>query len=143
MSAAAAADSKTADAAKPKPNQWVMTKEFATHFGAEWASAWNSLDLTKILSHYADDFEMSSPLIIERGVDPRGTLRGKEAVGKYWSAAMTKTPPLKFVVTRSYAGVNGQMTIQYENTEWNTRVVEILQFNADGTKIIKASACYA
>lgn len=38
----------------------------AQEFAAEWIAAWNSHDLERILSHYAEDFEMASPLIIER-----------------------------------------------------------------------------
>src|ERR1700723_3107179 len=38
----------------------MMTSELALRF-AEWIAAWNAHDLPRILSHYADDFEMSSP----------------------------------------------------------------------------------
>jgi len=36
---------------------------FAERFGADWIAAWNSHDLDRVLTHYEDDFEMSSPLI--------------------------------------------------------------------------------
>jgi ketosteroid isomerase-like protein len=39
----------------------MMTAEFAAQFAEEWIAAWNSHDLDRILSHYADDFEMASP----------------------------------------------------------------------------------
>ena len=36
-----------------------------THIWAkEWIEAWNAHDADRVLSHYADDFEMSSPYIV-------------------------------------------------------------------------------
>jgi len=61
-----------------------MDKEFAEHFAADWIASWNAHDLEQILSHYADNFEMSSPVIIQVAGEPSGTLRGKAAVGAYW-----------------------------------------------------------
>jgi ketosteroid isomerase-like protein len=42
-----------------------MDKAFAEHFAADWIESWNAHDLDRVLSHYADDFEMSSPVIIQ------------------------------------------------------------------------------
>jgi hypothetical protein len=35
----------------------------AEHFAENWVAAWNSRNLPRILEHYEEDFEMSSPLI--------------------------------------------------------------------------------
>ncbi len=43
-------------------------------------AAWNAHDLDRIFSHYADDFEMRSPLIVERMGISSGTLKGKDAI---------------------------------------------------------------
>lgn len=37
-------------------------------------------DLARILSNYADDFEISSPVIVKIIGEPSGTPKGKEAV---------------------------------------------------------------
>ena len=42
----------------------MLSREFAESFAAEWIEAWNSHDLDRILSHYTDDFVMSSPRIV-------------------------------------------------------------------------------
>jgi len=42
----------------------MIDKEFAEHFAADWIDSWNQHDLERILLHYTDDFEMSSPRII-------------------------------------------------------------------------------
>ena len=39
-------------------------KGFAELFASDWIAAWNSHDLDRILAHYEDDFEMTSPLIV-------------------------------------------------------------------------------
>ena len=62
----------------------MMTFEEADAFAAEWLTAWNSHDLEAILSHYDDDFEMNSPVILELMGGTTGKLVGKAAVGAYW-----------------------------------------------------------
>jgi len=61
-----------------------MNNTFAEHFASDWIDSWNSHDLQRILSHYADDFEMSSPVITQLA----RTLRGKAAVGAYWAKTL-------------------------------------------------------
>jgi ketosteroid isomerase-like protein len=58
----------------------MVDKSFADHFAADWIESWNSHDLGRILSHYTDDFEMSSPLIVQLAGQPSGKLKGKEAI---------------------------------------------------------------
>ena len=53
---------------------------FAQQFAEEWLRAWNAHNLEVILAHYTDDFEMSSPFIVERMQEPSGTpSHGKDA----------------------------------------------------------------
>ena len=53
-----------------------LTKEFARRFAEDWIASWNSHDLARILSHYTEDFEMSSPIgassLVIRYRGPRG-----------------------------------------------------------------------
>ena len=58
-----------------------MEKGFAERFAKEWIAAWNSHDLERILAHYEDDFEMSSPIITTLIGERSGKFRGKVAVG--------------------------------------------------------------
>lgn len=84
-----------------------MTLEpWMLQFAEEWIAAWNSHDLDRILAHYVDDFEMSSPLIVERMNEPSGTLRGKAAVRAYWAKGLALPPPIKFELLAVHAGVN-------------------------------------
>lgn len=58
-----------------------MNQKQANEFAAEWIEAWNAHDIDRILSHYADDFEMNSPVIAKRLGVTSGTLKGKAAGG--------------------------------------------------------------
>ena len=116
-----------------------ITRDFAERFAKEWISAWNSHDLELIFSHYADDFEMSSPLIVERMNEPSGTLRGKEAIRPYWSRGLAGTPPLRFELEEVLLGVSS-ISILYRNAA-NRRVTEVLYFN-EKLEVTRGAAHY-
>lgn len=91
-------------------------------FAQEWINAWNSHDLDRILNHYSEDVEVTSPMIkVALGLDS-GTIKGKDHVRTYWQAALRKVPDLTFTlvdVTRSveslalyYKSVMGKMAIE-------------------------------
>lgn len=40
-----------------------MINDEAKQFAEHWISAWNKHDLEEILSHYTDDFDMTTPMI--------------------------------------------------------------------------------
>src|SRR2546428_9609935 len=62
---------------KDKERITMIDKKFAEHFARDWIDSWNSHDLDRILAHYSDQFEMSSPVIIQIAGEPSGTLNGK------------------------------------------------------------------
>ncbi|MDB4932811.1 MAG: nuclear transport factor 2 family protein [Myxococcaceae bacterium] len=118
----------------------VIDDAWARAFAQEWCEGWNAHDLPRILAHYADDFEMSSPLIVERGLDPSGVLRGKPAVAAYWGRGLaTAQPPLRFELIDVYAGVDS-IVIHYRSVG-RKLVMEILTFDAR-RRVIRGSACW-
>ena len=116
----------------------MLTKEFATHFAAEWIAAWNAHDLPRILSHYTDDFEMSSPYIVQLLGEPGGKLKGKAAVGEYWRRALERTPTLHFELVDTLVGVDS-LVLYYRGARG--LAAEIFYFNAAGV-VTKAGAHY-
>ncbi len=73
---------------------------------AEWNAARNTHDMDRILAHYADDVEISSPMIkLAAGID-NGALKGKEAVASYWKKALERIPDLRFELIDVTAGVD-------------------------------------
>lgn len=117
----------------------MIDKTWAENFAREWIEAWNSRDLERIFSHYTDDFEMSSPIIIERMNEPSGILQGKENIRPYWAKGLATIPDLHFELESVLVGVNG-ITILYKNQK-NQQVAEILVFNKQG-KAISGNAHY-
>ena len=84
----------------------MIQKAWAENFAQEWIEAWNEHDLERILSHYTEDFEMSSPLIIQRMGEPSGILRGKPNIRPYWEIGLAQQPPLHFQLLAVLLGVN-------------------------------------
>src|SRR5262245_58172109 len=91
-----------------------MEPGFASHFAREWVESWNAHDLSRILDHYEDDFEMSSPLIVTIANEPSGRLKGKALVGAYWTKALARVPDLHFELLVALAGVNS-VTVHYRS----------------------------
>jgi ketosteroid isomerase-like protein len=117
----------------------MIDLEWAKHFAADWIEAWNSHDLDKILAHYADDFEMTSPLIIQRTSEASGTLKGKAAIRAYWEISLAAVPPLKFDLMQILIGVNS-ITLYYRRASGQL-AAEVLIFNQQGL-VIKGIAHY-
>lgn len=117
----------------------VIDRAFALAFATEWVAAWNSGDLERVFSHYADDFEMRSPLIVERGFSPTGVLRGKDAIRPYWGAGIANAnPPLSFELIDAYAGVD-TIAIHYRSLGRKV-VVEVIELDEQG-RGIRGCAC--
>jgi ketosteroid isomerase-like protein len=117
----------------------IIDRAFARQFAEAWIGAWNSGDLERIFSHYADDFEMRSPLIAERGFSPTGVLRGKAAIRPYWGGGLVAAePPLKFELIDAYAGVN-TVAIHYRRVGAKY-AVEVIEFNEQRVAI-RGGAC--
>jgi hypothetical protein len=112
---------------------------FAKHFAEDWIDSWNNHDLGRVLSHYDDSFEMSSPVIIQIAGEPSGTLKGKEAIGAYWAKALQLIPDLRFELISTLVGVNS-VTLYYKGAKGKL-AAEVFHFGRDN-KVIKAYAHY-
>ena len=120
--------------------QLKMDKAFVEHFAEDWIASWNAHDLERILSHYADDFEMSSPVIIQVTGESSGTLRVKAPVGSYWKKALGLIPDLQFELLSVLAGVNS-ITLYYKGARGRL-AAEVFHFGSDN-KVVRAFAHYA
>jgi ketosteroid isomerase-like protein len=118
----------------------MIDPEWAQAFAAEWVAAWNAHDLERIFSHYADDFEMASPLIAERMGVASGRLKGKDAIRPYWAQGLAATPPLRFELISVFAGV-GDIGILYRSLTRGRLVIERIEFDA-ARVAVRAEALY-
>jgi ketosteroid isomerase-like protein len=115
----------------------MITKEFTSHFARDWVEAWNSHDLDRILAHYSDDFEMTSPLIVSMMSTPSGTLKGKDKIREYWTKGLESRPDLKFHLQKMTFGVD---TIALHcGSETGRNFVEWFFFAGDN-KVVKSLA---
>ena len=117
-----------------------MNQEEAQKFAEEWAAAWNSHDLARILSHYTDDFVMTSPIVQKYMGVENGTLEGKDAVGMYWGIALGRYPNLKFEILHVTSGVD-TVSICYKAI-MDSIAIETFFFDRQG-KVRKAIATYS
>jgi ketosteroid isomerase-like protein len=116
----------------------VITTDFAHTFAKHWVDAWNAHDLPGILSHYTDDFQMSSPYIAQIANEPSGTLKGKDRVAAYWSTALERMPTLRFELLQALVGVDS-VTIYYRGVRG--LAAEVFFFNEEGL-VVRACAHY-
>lgn len=117
-----------------------MTEAEAQDFAQEWIEAWNSHDLERILGHYTDDVELTSPLV-EMVLGPgRVTVRGKAALRSYWGKALARFPDLRFVLYRAYAG-SRSVVLHYQSVQALVGA-ECMELEADG-RVCRVLAHYA
>jgi hypothetical protein len=116
----------------------VINPEFARDFARDWVEAWNARDLEAVLSHYTDDFEMSSPYIAEIASEPSGRLVGKASVREYWSSALHRMPALHFELLQVLTGAES-VAIYYRGVRG--LVAEVFFFN-ELDLVFKACAHY-
>lgn len=116
-----------------------VTKEFARHFAGDWMASWNSHDLERILAHHTEDFEMSSPLIVQLMGEPTGMLEGKAAIREYWARALARIPDLHFERTEVPVSVSS-LVIRYRGPRGPN--AEVFRFDAQN-KVCRAAAHYA
>jgi ketosteroid isomerase-like protein len=118
----------------------MLDREWSEKFAHEWIEAWNTHDLERILAFYTDDFEMTSPLIVERLHVPNGRLKGKDQVRKYWSDGLSRSPNLKFELEKVLVGVNS-LAIHYRSHSAKRTVIEYLEFDKEH-RVIRGEALY-
>ncbi len=130
---------RSTPAGSPHYASRMLDARTADAFATEWIAAWNSHDLARILAHYADDFEFSSPFIVEIVGEPSGRLTGTAAVGAYWAQALARRPDLHFELTAVLRGMRS-LVIHYRRHDGRL-AAEFFELGADG-KVARSVAHY-
>jgi uncharacterized protein (TIGR02246 family) len=105
--------------------------------GRTWVETWNTRDLERVLTLYAEDAVMTSDRIPEMGFDASGTVRGKDALRAYWGKGLGLIPNLHFTVIDVFVSPDSAVVF-YEN-ERGKRICEYLRVN-DAGLIVQGSA---
>ncbi len=110
-----------------------MKRNMAIEYARQWTQAWNNRDIEAVLEHFEDDVVFSSPKAsITVGVP---SVRGKEALHRYWRLALEKVTSLKFTLRRViWDPETSELSIIYDReiNGQNDRASEVLQFNEKG-----------
>lgn len=113
--------------------------DFAVH-AQEWIAAWNSHDLDRIMTHYADGVELVSPIAIKLTGCSDGVVRGKTLLRKYFARGLEAYPALRFDFIRLYPGVRS-CVVEYLSIN-DLVSAELMEFDANG-QICRVLAHYA
>jgi hypothetical protein len=116
-----------------------MTMAEAREFARDWMESWNSHDLDAILSHYAEDVVLTSPVAAVILNTPSGTVQGKNALRNYFSLGLNAYPNLHFELLDVMFGLSS-MVICYMNQK-GTKTAEFMEFCEDG-KVVRVVANY-
>jgi len=102
----------------------------AKKFAEKWIESWNSHDLEDIMKHYAEDIEITTPMIKLAGGIESGSLQGKEQVKAYWKKALDKIPDLHFELVDATSGVDS--VALYYKSVMNKMAIEVMFFDENG-----------
>ena len=119
----------------------MITKAFAEEFARDWINDWNAHDLEKILTHYADDFVIETPMAFVLLPESKGIVSGKYKVREYWQIGLNKNKKPEFKMIDLLIGVNS-LTIYYINNATGKKAVEVMSFN-NQKKVNKALVNYS
>ena len=118
----------------------MLTLDQARQFAEEWAKEWNSHDLEKVMSHYAENVVLTSPTAARLLKSPAGKVVGKQALRNYFSVGLQAYPNLTFRALDVGCGISS-IVIYYENQN-GVRVFEQMEFGPD-QKVIRVNAHYS
>ena len=116
-----------------------MTGEEARGFAADSADAWNRRDIERVLAHFHEDVEFTSPTALAVMGTP--IVRGKGALREYWTKALTRITSLRSTIDRVvWDPVSRELAILYtSDINGNAkRVSENLRFDATGRAVVAA-----
>ncbi len=118
----------------------MVTEQQARSFAKEWFEAWNSHDLEQIMSHYAENIVLVSPVAAKLLNDPTGEVKGKQALRAYFKKGLDAFPQLHFEPIEVMWGLSS-VVLHYVNQK-GTKSGEFMEFDAAG-KVMKVVANYS
>jgi steroid delta-isomerase len=76
-----------------------MTREEVETFALRWVEWWNTGAVEKVLEHFHEDIVFTSPTALE--FVGSATVRGKDALRAYWTAALQRVGSVHFTLDRA------------------------------------------
>lgn len=116
-----------------------MTRDEAQNLGDAWVAAWNAHDLDRIMTHYEDAVELTSPVAAQLLGISDGKVVGKASLRAYFQRGLEAYPELQFRLTDVLWGVNS--VVLYYTNQKGTRTAEFMELSASG-KVARVVANY-
>ena len=106
-------------------------------FAQQWIDAWNRHDVATLMSFYAENIQLRSPLAKVYAQD--GLIRNKKELEVYWTEVLRRLPNLKLKLVATYAGRTA-LSLHYID-DGGRNVIETMVFD-DRDKVIIETACF-
>lgn len=117
----------------------MLTEANVRNLASHWIRAWNAHDLDEIMSHYAEDVVLVSPVAAGILRDPSGAVTGKEALRAYFKMGLDVYPNLKFDLIEVLWGVSS--VILYYKNQKGGKTGEFMEIDSQG-KVVRVVANY-
>jgi SnoaL-like domain len=117
-----------------------MLEQDALNLAQKWLQDWNHHNLDRILSHYAETIEFTSPFVAKILKKPRQKIIGKIALRNYFAQGLSTYPDLYFELKQILVGADS-LVIYYHSIQ-DLLAAEWMQIDDQGL-IAKASAHYS
>jgi hypothetical protein len=116
----------------------ITDRDAAGRFVERWCASWCKVDIDAVVSHFADDAEMRSPLALTLTGSP--VLNGAENIRAYWQRAYghIQSADLK-ILAWSWDDAMSRLTVWWQLAE--TRASEFMEFDAAG-RVTRSEAFY-
>ena len=99
-------------------------------FATGWIQAWNQRDLEAVLSHYTEDVEFQSPLVVKLLGESSGTVRGKQNLREYFRKALAAFPgDIEIELLGVYQGIDS-LLVHFQAK--GRKAVEVMELNEEG-----------
>lgn len=117
----------------------MLTQSEVQNFASHWIKAWNAHDLDEIISHYASDVVLVSPVVTKLLNNPSGTIIGKDSLRAYFKTGLEAYPHLKFELIDVMWGLSS--IILYYVNQKGGKTGEFMEINENG-KVSRVIANY-
>jgi predicted ester cyclase len=118
----------------------AMTKDEAWNLANDWVAAWNAHDLDRIMTHYDDAVELTSPVAAQLLGRPEGKVVGKANLRSYFQRGLQAYPELNFRLDDVLWGMSS--VVLYYINQRGTHAGEFMELSPAG-KIIRVVANYS
>jgi hypothetical protein len=117
-----------------------LTKDEAWNLARDWVDAWNAHDLDRIMTHYDDAIQLTSPVAAQLMGTAEGKVEGKANLKAYFQRGLAAYPELQFRLKDVLWGVNS-VVLFYTNQK-GTHTGEFMELSAAG-KVTRVVAHYS